>query len=219
METEELNFDVEAFRPAESFLNLGTPRRAWQFVSLSNERDRPSLALPRAQAVVDVLESFGWRTSRQEPATVRDSAPNVLQPGTLANGTLGSWATRLTDRSAITALCLDPDLTPDALVDSLFLRFHTRHPTGEERAAFTALLEPGFAERLTGADPRPASYRPRRISWSNHLSGEANSIKLDDERAARQGDPPTDRLDPYWRARAEDALWALLNSPEMIFIP
>ncbi len=219
IETEELNFDVEAFRPADRFLNLGQPRRAWQFVSLSNERDRPSLALPRAQAVVDVLESFGWRTSRQEPATLRDTAPNVLQPGTLANGTLGTWVTRLTDRSAITALCLRPDLTVDALVDELFLRFHTREPSADERATFVALLSPGFDGRLTGAELREPLHLPRRISWTNHLSAEANTIKLEDERVARQGDPPSARLSEAWRTRAEDAIWALINAPEMIFSP
>ncbi len=39
-------------------ISLGRPQRAWQFSTLSNERDRPSLALPRAQAVTDVLEAF-----------------------------------------------------------------------------------------------------------------------------------------------------------------
>jgi hypothetical protein len=49
-------------------------------VSLSNERDRPSLTLPRAAIVIEVLEAFGWTAARQTPKTDRETAPNVLQP-------------------------------------------------------------------------------------------------------------------------------------------
>ena len=43
--SEELTMDPEARRPASEMINLGRPRRAWEFTSLSNERDRPALAL------------------------------------------------------------------------------------------------------------------------------------------------------------------------------
>ena len=33
-------------------------------IHVSNERDRPSLTLPAAQTIVDVLESFGWPPAR-----------------------------------------------------------------------------------------------------------------------------------------------------------
>jgi hypothetical protein len=46
------------------------------------------------------------------------------------------------------------------------------------------------------------------------MKSEANSLRLEEEAAARRGDPPTTRLDPAWRERFEDVLWALLNAPE-----
>lgn len=39
------------------------------------------------------------------------------------------------------------------------------------------------------------------------------------EERARQGDEPTPRLQPHWRERMEDVLWALVNSPEFVFVP
>ena len=39
------------------------------------------------------------------------------------------------------------------------------------------------------------------------------------EAAARQGEPPTEKLDPQWRTRMEDVLWAMLNAPEWAFSP
>ena len=59
----------------------------------------------------------------------------------------------------------------------------------------------------------------RPVSWSNHLNPEATRIKQEAERAARAGDPPTDRLRAAWRERMEDAVWALVNSPEFVFMP
>ncbi|HJO54533.1 MAG TPA: hypothetical protein QF373_08520, partial [Verrucomicrobiota bacterium] len=59
----------------------------------------------------------------------------------------------------------------------------------------------------------------RHVSWSNHLSAEANRIKIELEKRAREGDPPTVSLQTDWRERMEDMLWALMNSPEFIFIP
>ena len=57
------------------------------------------------------------------------------------------------------------------------------------------------------------------VSWSNHLDSAANSIKQKQEEVARRGDPPTRYLRVTWRECAEDALWALLNAPEMIIVP
>lgn len=221
MHTEQLTMDVEGTLPPHTFVNLGFPRRAWEFTTLANERDRPSLALPRAQAIIDVLKAFGWRNSRPEPITHREETPNLIQPGVLANATFGTWLTRLSDRSELTELALqDQDL--DALIDALYLRLLTRQPSETERTQFRKLLEPGYADRLvTGIDafaPLPPK-RFRYVSWSNHLNSEANVIKVEMEAYARQGDPPTRMLTDAWRQRAEDAIWSLLNSPEMIMVP
>src|SRR5690606_41166059 len=88
IDVEELTFVHDGRRPLGSRQTLGQPSRAWMFCDLKNERDRPSLSLPKARSVVDDLEAFGWIGSRQMPISQRESDPNVLQPGTLANGTL-----------------------------------------------------------------------------------------------------------------------------------
>ena len=73
-ECEDLNLNPAGDRPPAQFLNMGKPTRAWQLTAVSNERDRPALALPIAQALVDVMTAYGWRQSRQSVTTVRDGA-------------------------------------------------------------------------------------------------------------------------------------------------
>jgi hypothetical protein len=67
--------------------------------------------------------------------------------------------------------------------------------------------------------PRPAG--PRRpeyyVSWSNHLNDMATTVRMQQEAAARKGDPATPRLTDAWRRRAEDVVWALVNSPEFLY--
>jgi len=216
-----LSLDMEGRLPPGAFMNFGEPRHAWEFTSPANERDRPSLALPRIQAVVDVLRAFGWRDSRQEPTSHREEEANPLQPGVLANGVMGGWLTQLTDDSEVTQLCLNAE-SPDELTETLFMRFLTRVPTSEEKAEFRALFSEGFENRVVPTSeipPKPDVVRYPHVSWSNHFDGEANSIKQRQELAARNGDSPTRFLRAPWRETAEDALWALLNSPEMILIP
>jgi hypothetical protein len=218
---EELNLDPDGRRPPTEFLNLGVPRRAWQFTSLSNERDRPALALPVAQGLVDLLEGFGWRASRQDAVTVRDEATTPLQPALLANGVAANRAARLSDDSAITELCLN-DQPAEALVRAVYLRVLSRPPTVPETARAVAYLGDSYAGRVVpgaAAARRPPSSPARRVSWSNHLSPEATRIQLEMEKAARAGDPPTARLTPGFRERMEDLVWALLNSPEFVFVP
>lgn len=216
-----LSLDKEGRLPPGSFMNFGEPQHAWEFTSLANERDRPSLALPKVQAVVDVLRAFGWRGSRQEPVTHREEEANPLQPGVLANGVMGRWLTQLTDDSEVTRMCLDAE-SPDELTEALFMRFLTRSPTPGETAEFRVLFSDGFENRIVPEaelPPEPEVVRYPHVSWSNHFDGEANSIKQSLELDARKGDPPTRFLRADWREAAEDALWALLNSPEMILIP
>ena len=78
--TEEMNVDVDSSRLETSSINLGLPTRAWRFTTMGNERDRPSLSLPAAQTAVTLLETFGWRSTRQDPLTYREKEPTVLQP-------------------------------------------------------------------------------------------------------------------------------------------
>ena len=220
--SEELTMDNDGTQSAAAMISLGHPRRAWEFTSLSNERDRPSLAIPKAQAIVDVLENFGWRPSRQEPKSVREVTPNMRQPAIVANGSLGVWVTTLSEDHAFTALATRPDLSLDKLIEQVFLRVLSRKPTSGEAQLYTDLLEEDFEQRIIPADRRKPVIRReplRHVSWSNHLSEEANRIKIELEKRAREGDPPTVALQANWRERMEDMLWALMNSPEFIFIP
>ena len=217
---EELNLDPDGRRPPTEFLNLGTPRRAWEFTSTSNERDRPALSLPVVQSVVDLLETFGWRPSRQDPITVRDEATTPLQPALLANGTVGSRIVRLSDDGAITALCLE-DQPAASLIRAVYLRILSRPPSESETTRLVAYLDDTYATRIVpGALAAPrTSATARRVSWSNHLSPEATTIQIERERAARAGDPPTNRLTLAFRERMEDIVWALINGPEFVFVP
>ncbi len=226
LHTEEASLDIDSIRDLGNSISLGMPTRAWMFTSTSNERDRPSLALPRLQAVADVLSAFGWRASRQDPASARDHAANLLQPAILGNGVMATWLTVLSDDHGFTELaCQTPSLA--RLVDVLFLKTLTRFPTPEERDRYTALLAPGFEQRLrtpeTPTPPAPDAWQKRRpsyyVSWSNHLHADATRIRLEQEADARKGDPPSPRLAPEWRERLEDALWTLLNSPSFVFTP
>jgi hypothetical protein len=218
---EELNFDLDGRRTIKDFLNLGVPRRAWEFVGLSNERDRPSLGKPSAQPFTDVLTNFGWRDSRVEPRTLREEAPNVIQPALIANGILGARIMRLSDDSAFTTLALR-DQPLDDLVTQLFQRVLTRLPSAKERAAFTAALREGYADRLLAVPTGDLPKKPRITKfamWSNHLNPDSTPVVYERERIVRAGDPPTPRLAAAWRERMEDAVWALIITPEFTYVP
>jgi hypothetical protein len=218
---EELTFDQESRRPPTTMISLGRPTRSWMFATLSNERDRPSLSLPRAQAVVDVLEAFGWTASRQNPVQQRDPESNLLQPGILAGSTVTTWVTRASTENGLADLAINSE-SPEDLIESLFIRFFSRLPTDQELDQVMAVLGPGYDGRCL--DPASVDWPPPprplpHVSWSNHLSEEANTIKLEMERRARAGAPADPRLRTDWRQAYEDVVWSMINSPEFIWIP
>jgi hypothetical protein len=165
------------------------------------------------------LEAFGWSGARQDPINHRQSDANVIQPGILAGGMLSIQLTRLVDGDAVTGDCLQAS-APDALVDDLFQRFLTRRPTKIERKRFTALLSEGFGSRVLNT-PMSAEtpIREPGVSWANHLHPEATEIRLRESDRLRMGPPPSRWLREPWRERAEDAVWALVNTPEFLFVP
>ena len=219
MGVELLTLDVDGRRPVTTFLNLGSPRRAWEYASLSNERDRPALAIPKAQSVVDVLKNFGWRDARQNAITDRDESPNVLQPAILLNGIIGKRATQLSEDSAFTALALE-NIETKELIEKLFLRILSRPPSEKESTLFLDHISQTFAIReVKDAKPIPRLMKVHAVSWSNHLHADATRIKLELERLAREGDAPTVRLRAPWRESFEDVVFALINSPEFIYVP
>jgi hypothetical protein len=220
MDVEPMCIDLDGVRTPNNGLNLGRPRRAWQFAYLSNERDRPSLNLPRAQAVAELLGAFGWPGVRQEAISDRKPAPTVLQPALLSNGTAARWLARLSEDSQITELCLDVT-SSEELVRELFLRVLTREPSPDELDDFRTMLEPGFDSRIRSRAKPPVARAPYRpyIAWSNHQDPDSNLLRQRDEAAARAGPPHTKRLDDDWRERAEDVLWSLLNAPELVYLP
>ncbi|MGY8768865.1 MAG: DUF1553 domain-containing protein [Pirellulales bacterium] len=218
LNSETLTMDPLNILAIETFLNLGKPQRAWQFTSLSNERDRPSLAIPKAQSLVDVLTSFGWRAMRQNPVSVRDDTPVVQQPAILANGSAARHVIGFSDDSQFTKIALDSKSTSE-VVTRVYRQILSRKPSREEAALFTELLSSGFNERKTGKPPAKKEKLRFSVSWTNHLSKEANEMKIRLEEEVRRGDPSTPQLTPAWRERAEDMVWALINSPEFVFTP
>lgn len=219
--SETLSLDPEGRRPINAFLNLGSPQRAWEFTSLSNERDRPALALPVAQNFVDFLLTFGWRDARPDPLTTREESATVLQSLQMANGLAAARIAQLSDDSVFTDMfCKEQPI--ESLVESTYLRLLSRPPTKVESEMFVKLLSEGYQDRVVADAVVPSDHGgPRRtaVSWANHLSAEATEIKLQLEQAARQGDRPTARLKADWRTRAEDMIWAIMNSPEFVFMP
>jgi hypothetical protein len=217
---EPMNLNPAGDRPATQFLDMGTPERTWQMTALSNERDRPALALPMAQSLIDMMTTFGWRQSRQNATTVRDDAPSPMQTLILANGNLATRLIRLSDESAFAGLALQ-NLPLSKLVEESYLRVFSRLPDPQEEQVFENLLAPAYANRkVPGVLASSARMKSdNRVSWSNHLSSEATLIRMEEERNQRIGEAPTGRLTAEFRTRYEDALWAMFNSPEFVLVP
>jgi hypothetical protein len=220
LHVEEMNIDSVGSRLEVSSINLGRPERAWQFTTMGNERDRPSLSLPAAQTAVSLLEAFGWRASRQDPLTVREEEPTVLQPAVVANGVFGRRAAQFSEDSIFVELALAAK-SPEDFVDVAASQILSRTPTADERALFVELLAEGWEHRATGSPAGPKPGWPARdgVSWSNHLQSESNEIRLAWQKQVEKGDPPTTLLTPDWRERAEDVVWTLFNSPEFVWLP
>ncbi len=221
MDVEELTFVHDGRRTLAARQSLGCPTRAWRFAGLNNERDRPSLSLPKARTIVDVLEAFGWNSNRQKPISVRETEPNLLQPGVLSNGTLAMTLTRATIESELSR-CAVAASSPESLVDEWFLRVLCRFPRDGERTSFANALAEGFDKRMTPTDrvkmPEPLPPLPL-VTWFNHLQPETSTIQQEIERRVSQGPPVDPRLEPSWRAIYEDFVWSLINHREFVWIP
>jgi len=162
---EPVNIDLDSARPMSVSLDLGMARRSWMLASTSNERDRPSLALPRNQVVSEVLEVFGWRAERPDAiGGVRKVESNVLQAALLANGTMMMWLVRLSDDHGLVPLVLENQPLAQ-LIDRLYLRLLTRPPTVEERERCLTILRPGYETRVAAVATRTAG-RVRAI-WAS----------------------------------------------------
>ncbi len=221
IDVEELTFVHDGRRPLGQRQTLGRPTRAWMFGDLKNERDRPSLSLPKARTVVDVLEAFGWMGARQMPIHERESDPNVLQPGILANGTLSTLLTRASNGSTLAEMAIDAK-SPSTLVDALFLRILSRSPKAEECKVFVTALTKDFDSRLIPKEKVAVVKEPERlpqVTWFNHQRARANEIQLELERRVRVGPPPDPRLKSEWREVYEDVVWSLINHREFVWMP
>lgn len=220
IDSEELTFVHDGQRTLGQRQTLGKPTRAWMFTSLNNERDRPSLSLPRAAAVVDLLEAFGWTGSRQKPISERNEEANLLQPGMLSNGTLVKNLTRASWNSPAARIALEAS-SPEELVETWYLRILNRVPSEAERSALANELAMGFDTRVIAQEtPEPKPYEPLPlVTWFNHLVPETSTIQMEHERRVLAGPPVDPRLNSSWRETYEDFLWMLVNQPEFVWYP
>jgi hypothetical protein len=165
------------------------------------------------------MTAFGWNGSRQQPRSEREQTTSALQPLMLFNGLVSQRITRLSEQSAVTELCLR-DISVSTLVDRLFLSVLGRRSDEKERQRFVSLLRPNFGDRHTGKLARPveplSTFQP---DWRKHLEAEQTRLMLEAQQRVSRGEPSTVRLTNDFRERVEDALWALINSPEFVVIP
>jgi mono/diheme cytochrome c family protein len=221
IDSEPMTFVHDGSKTLQNRQDLGLPSRAWMFASLNNERDRPSLALPRAQTVVNVLEAFGWTGARQKPLFMRESESNVLQPGILENGILTQTLSRASWKSVLANLAVEAQ-SPEVLLEQLFLRFLNRRPLPSERDSFLPDLRSGFENRLTPKHEIvvPTPPKPLRlVTWLNHVTPDANTIQQEIENRVQKGPSPDPRLQPEWREVYEDIIWSLITHRDFVWVP
>ena len=202
-------------RIAYQKVDYGIPKRTWQIVSLSNEEDVAVLAKPLLQEIITLAKAFGWRDQRPNPLSVRNDDPHALQPLALANGDLMHRLVKLTDRSYYTELSREAG-TLDQYGNRLFLNTLSRPPTEREKSWLRNELGALWSRRLV----------PRELREARREEAGVEAVTVTDSIAAhqyimrvRQGEPATTALTPAWRRNAEKVLWAVLNSPEFIFLP
>jgi hypothetical protein len=148
-------------------------------------------------------------------------SPNVLQPGVLANSTASVLLTRASVTSGLAEIAVT-SVSPEELVDRIFLRYLSRYPSDAERAPLADALKIGFDTRMLSAaevqvaevlEPLPT------VTWSNHLRSEGNIIAMEIERRARTGTPVDPRLREEWREVFEDIVWSVINIREFVWVP
>ena len=102
----------------------------------------------------------------------------------------------------------------------IYQRVLGRTPSKEALITMDQYLCVTYANRIVKNAPQLIRQeKVLDVSWNNHLSEEANRIKMELEKRVLAGDPPTNRLRSEWRERLEDVVYALVNSPEFIFVP
>ena len=115
------------------------------------------------------------------------------------------------------------DRSLDDLIQETYLRVLSRLPTDSERHLFKDYLQPTYADRrVEGVEVEEIDLSKKtdtRVSWANHMDAKANLIRMEEERKVRMGDDPTEALQPAFRERYADVVWALVNSPEFKLIP
>jgi hypothetical protein len=97
-----------------------------------------------------------------------------------------------------------------------------REPAPQELQPLVEFVREGFEERVLPCKESELARKPRftkAVMWSNHLHPDSTTAIYEAEAMLKAGDPPTRRLAPSWRERAEDAVWALLLTPEFSFLP
>lgn len=202
-------------RIAYQKLDYGVPERTWQVVSLSNEEDVAVLAKPLLQEIITLARAFGWRDQRPNPVSVRNDDPHALQPLAMANGELMHRLVKFTDRSYYTELSKRA-ATLDQYGERLFLNTLSRLPTDREKRWLRSELGADWDRRLVPSElqeTRKEESRVKEVTITDSIAAHEYIMQV------RQGEPAAAALTPSFRRQAEKVLWAVLNSPEFIFLP